>query len=117
LYSNDFEATDDCTLWTCQDPKVWNLQDAQAQGFLTLHEKGLSDQEWRSGGRSLKLDLTLQDKGPLFRLCAWRGPTVKIPLDRPIYVSGYLYAPDLPEGVSVALGWSHRGTSARGEFT
>ncbi len=116
-YANEFEAEDDATFWNCGQPQVFGLDKATENGYLTVNSKGLSAEEAYSGERSLRLDVTFHDKGGKFTIASWRGPILKTPLTQPVFLSGRVFAPDLPEGIQVGFGWSIRGTSPRGDFT
>ncbi|MDD2709927.1 MAG: sugar-binding protein [Verrucomicrobiae bacterium] len=111
-YVNNFEDKDDVSFWCCGDPEFWGSgEEAQKQKLMEVHFKGIVQGEKNASGvRSLKLDVSHQSKWNY-----WRGPKMRIKLDQPVYLSGYLYPEKIPLDAEVALGWSIVGTNRDGK--
>lgn len=113
-YFNDFEDKDDVNFWLCGNSVPKHLfsglaEDAQNNGWFKVDAKGLASVfdggKAHSGVSSLKLDLTLNSKGDLHGINYWRGGRLHIPLDKQVFLSGYIYPERIPAGVSICLGW------------
>lgn len=102
-YFNNFEDNDDVNFRSCGPPGIWDdLEKAQNEGYFSLDSKGISGEKAYSGVRSLKLDVTL-NKG---KRCYFQGPKMEmIPLDKSIYLSGYILPTEIPKDIEVKLGW------------
>ncbi|MDD2711184.1 MAG: sugar-binding protein [Verrucomicrobiae bacterium] len=125
-YFNDFEDKDDVSFWGCGYPGFWDsAAEAQKQKLMTVHFKGIASvfqgEKAYSGVRSFKLDLTLNGQpatpgGQSYKWNYWRGPKIRVALDQPVYLSGYVYPEKVPPDVEVALGWSIMGANREGKF-
>lgn len=119
IYFNNFEDKDDISFWACGYPAFFgSLENAEQQKLLAVNSKGLSSTfeggKANSGVRAFKLDITLPEKGKDCSWNYWCGPKLKIPLDKAVYLSGYIYAERLPPDVEVSLGWNISGVSKDG---
>jgi len=124
-YVEDFEGRDNVSFWCCGDPAFYgSAEEARNQKYMEIHFKGIvsnADGEMVYGGeRSFKLDLTLPGRPSTNRqeyiYNYWRGPKINIPLDKPVYLSGYLYPKNVPADVEAALGWSAVGANQAGKL-
>lgn len=110
VYINDFEAKADIHFAACYGPK-WqsSLARATEQGLVKVHRVGVTDQtegKSHSGVRSYALDVTV-DKcdakwGPF---CAWQGPALNASLDKPLYLSAFVFPELLPPDIEVKMGF------------
>lgn len=114
-YFNDFEDKDAVSFWGCA-PGCWSPAQAQAEKYFDLEFKGIAREKAYCGVRAFKLDLRLNDKGEGYVWNFWKGPDLQIALDKPVYVSGYIYPEQIPPDVEVALGWSVRYQDKDGRF-
>ena len=89
LYENDFEKAPEFAFWQAASPRVNDLEQAAAQGFLTQGFCGLSGEGKAGGKRSLKLDVSFLKSDRNFTFAAWRGPSLDLKIEKPLYVSGY----------------------------
>jgi len=112
-YLNDFEDKDDVAFWCCGGPWIWDdLKTALERKYFDINYKGVvstfEGEKAHSGARSLKFDITLRGKGEKYRVNFWRGPKLNVPLDKPVYLSGYIYPASIPRDFdeTVKLGWS-----------
>ncbi len=112
-YSNDFEDKDDVSFWTCNGGVWENAAKSIEAGCFTLNSRGIVEEKAYSGVRSFKLDITLKGKeGNVYNY--WRGPvTMKIPLDKPVYLSGYICMENVSPGILVKLGWIINGINPK----
>lgn len=107
-YYNDFEAKNDLSFMACYQPWISDLRRAEAEGYIKVHQSGITDQnegKSHSGVRSFALDVSLDKSTSKWGgRCYWRGPNLAITLDRPVYLSGYLYPQEVPPDVELGLG-------------
>ena len=113
-YVDDFEQKDDVAFWCCgpqDNGKVKNFK-INSKGIVSAAEGG----KVFSGKKAFKLDITL-DKGAgrvanqeSVYYNYWKGPNIKIPLDKPVYISGYIYPEQVPADVEVSIGFGVQGT-------
>ncbi len=108
LYKNDFEQKTDVRFHGLHVHRwISSLKVAEREGFLQLHRVQRSEFNEKNyeGVFAYAIDLSLQKGdakwGPA---CMFRGGDFRIPVDRPLWLSGYVYPDLLPPDVSVDLG-------------
>ncbi len=108
LYRNGFEENNDVAFYAvCAPGWIGDLKRAEKEGLIKVHRAGLSEfgEKNHDGVLSYALDLSLlkgDDKwGPC---CMFRGGKFRIPVDRPLWLSAYIYPEELPPDVTVEMG-------------
>ena len=108
LYENDFEALGKLTFRGSFGPRwIGDLKTAEREGHVKVHRMGLSEQgeKSHSGVMSYVLDLTVdKSTGKWGGACMFQSPPLRIPLDKPVYLTGYVYPEVLPPDLILSLG-------------
>ena len=113
-YADDFEQKDDVKFWCCGPQAKGQVKNFRinSKGIVSAAEGG----KVFSGKKAFKLDITL-DKGAgrvanqeSVYYNYWKGPNIKIPLNKPVYISGYIYPEQVPNDVEVSIGFGVQGT-------
>ncbi|MDD5598369.1 MAG: hypothetical protein PHV82_10525 [Victivallaceae bacterium] len=94
FYSNNFEKTDDLRFW---------VKDNSLKNGYTINFKGLTNERYYSGKKSLKIDITFTKSGKYFYM---HSPALSPPplVTNPLYLSGYLFI-EKSSGLTIKLGW------------
>ena len=108
LYENDFEALGKLNFRGSFGPRwIGDLKTAERQGHVKIHRKGLCEQgeKSHSGVMSYVLDLTVdKSTGKWGGTCMFQSPALRISLDKPVYLTGYVYPEVLPPDIVLSLG-------------
>ena len=108
LYENDFEALGKLNFRGSFGPRwIGDLKTAERQGHVKIHRKGLCEQgeKSHSGVMSYVLDLTVdKSTGKWGGTCMFQSPALRISLDKPVYLTGYVYPEVLPSDIVLSLG-------------
>ena len=108
LYENDFEALGTLNFRGSFGPRwIGDLKTAEREGHVKVHRRGLCEQgeKSHSGVMSYVLDLTVdKSTGKWGGTCMFQSPPLRIPLDKPIYLTGYVYPEVLPPDLILSLG-------------
>lgn len=113
-YYNDFEDKDCVQFWLCgnlfsEQFFKGSLKEAQENVWFKVNYKGLvtnfNGEKAHSGVSSFKLDLLLNSKNNTHDINFWESEALDIAIDKPVFLSGYIYPENIPNGVSVYLGW------------
>ncbi len=107
LHEDDFEGLGELRFHATLNPGwVGSRKAAEEQGLLQVHRLALSTQgeKSHSGVMSYVIDVTVDKSDSKWGgACLFRGPDLRIPLDRPVYLSGFIYPDLLPPDVQLAL--------------
>lgn len=110
IYKNDFEGSNELSFVALVAPQwIGSLKRAQQEGFLTLHYSGLSEFNERNhdGVYSYLIDMTLhkgeQQHGAS---CIFGDGKLNYPLDKPVWLTGYIYPELLPPDINLNLGFT-----------
>lgn len=108
LYKNDFEQTNDVRFYSVCAPRWISSQSvAEKEGFIKVHRARLSEfgEQNHDGVLSWALDISLlKGDGKWGPSCMYRGGKFKIPVDRPLWLSAYVYPDLLPPDVTISMG-------------
>ena len=117
FYQNDFEARGEISFMACYQPWIGDLKRAEKEGYIQVRRAVLTDQnegKSHSGVRSFALDLTLDKSTSKWGgRCYWRGPQLNVPLDKPVFLSGYLYPEELPPDLELGMGVLFNGVDRK----
>ena len=108
LYENDFEALGKLIFRGSFGPRwIGDLKTAEREGHVKVHRMGLSEQgeKSHSGVMSYVLDVTVdKSTGKWGGTCMFQSPALRIPLNRPVYLTGYVYPEILPPDILLSIG-------------
>lgn len=108
FYENDFEALGKLDYRGSFGPEwIGSLKAAEQKGHLKVHRMGLSGQGEKShaGVMSYVLDVTVdKSAGKWGGTCMFQSSRLNIPLNRPVYLTGYVYPEVLSPDITLSIG-------------
>ena len=108
LYHNDFEARNDISFRACYKPWISNLKKAERGGYIKVKRADITGQnegKSHSGVRSFVLDMTIDKSDSRWGgRCYWNGPKMNIPLNKDVFLSGYILPETLPPDLEIGMG-------------
>lgn len=108
-YHDDFEGQNNMQFRGCSDPAIWYEGIAVREGYIKIHREALTTiNEYKAHGdvQSFALDVTVdKSKGRWGARAMWATKTkLNIPLDKPVWFTGFIYPEQLPPELRIEIG-------------
>lgn len=119
-YHDDFEGVNNMRFRGCSEPSIWHKSIAERDGYIKVHREALTRiDEYKAHGdvQSFALDVTVdKSTGRWGARAMWAAKKVlNIPLDKPVWFTGFVYPEQVPPELSIEIGIIFNGTK-NGQF-